>query len=81
MPVRTRAQARRPRRSALIIGSDYRGRYQPRSNYLVNDAYLVQRCLTGQRICAEQNITVLIDELSGGCFMNLIYEQLELLSV
>jgi hypothetical protein len=37
--------------------------------------------LTGQRICAEQNITVLIDELSGGCFMILIYEQLELLSV
>jgi hypothetical protein len=62
MPVRTRAQARRPRRSALIIGSDYRGPYQPRSNYLV------QRGLSEQRIFAEQNVTVLTDELPGGVF-------------
>ncbi|WJX16747.1 hypothetical protein P8452_06738 [Trifolium repens] len=62
MPVRTRAQARRPQRSALIIGSDYRGPYKPHSNYLV------QRGLTEQKTFAEQNVTVLTDEHPGGVF-------------
>jgi hypothetical protein len=68
MPVRTRGQARRPRRSALIVGSDYRGLLQPRSTYLVNDAYLIQRYLIEQRIYAEQDVTVLTDELPSGVF-------------
>jgi hypothetical protein len=46
MPVRTRAQARRRgRRSALLIGSDYRGRNIEPSKFSVTDVCIVKKML------------------------------------
>ncbi|KAK2452572.1 hypothetical protein QL285_000349 [Trifolium repens] len=66
MPVRTRAQARRRgRRSALLIGSDYRGRNIEPSKFGVTDVCIVKKCLLEHGRYEEK----MLNSLQLECFL------------